>query len=81
MCMIDVVCFQDEEYSLNAHQDSGAIERWEDPAYRACYQEVFEGRWEDHDPWNADHRSDAKTDLYATGSRFPFPGIIFRAHH
>ncbi|KAH8896851.1 DUF1479-domain-containing protein [Thozetella sp. PMI_491] len=57
----------DLEYTLNAHQDSGAIERWEDPDYRACYQEIFEGRWEDYDPWNADHRSEAKTDLYASG--------------
>ncbi len=45
------------------------MERWEDPEYRACYQEIFEGRWEDHDPWNADHRSDAKTDLYMNGSK------------
>lgn len=59
----------DEEFTLNAHQDSGAIERWEDPEYRACYREIFEGRWEDYDPWNADHRSDAKTDLYASGGK------------
>jgi hypothetical protein len=58
---------KDVEYTLPAHQDTGAIERWEDPEYRACYQEIFEGRWQDYDPWNADHRSDAKSDLYATG--------------
>ncbi|CAG9940214.1 unnamed protein product [Clonostachys rosea f. rosea IK726] len=58
----------DSEYTLNAHQDSGAIERWEDPDYRACYQKIFEGKWEDYDPWNADHRSEAKTDLYKSGS-------------
>lgn len=61
----------DSEYTLKAHQDSGAIERWEDPSYRACYDKIFEGRWEDYDPWNADHRSDAKTDLYASGSKWP----------
>lgn len=64
------VIFADSEYTLNAHQDSGAIERWEDPSYRACYQKVFDGQWEDYDPWNADHRSDAKTDLYSTGSKW-----------
>lgn len=58
------------EYALPAHQDSGAMERWEDPEYQACYREIFEGRWEDYDPWNADHRSDAKTDLYNTGCEF-----------
>jgi hypothetical protein len=46
------------------------MERWEDPEYRACYKEIFEGRWEDYDPWNGDHRSDAKTDLYNTGSEW-----------
>ncbi|KAL3482570.1 hypothetical protein BJX62DRAFT_250925 [Aspergillus germanicus] len=58
---------KNEEYTLPAHQDSGAIERWEDPMYRACYQKIFEGRWEEYDAWNADFRSIAKTDLYATG--------------
>lgn len=58
----------DGEYTLKAHQDSGAMERWEDPQYRACYQKIFEGKWEDYDPWCADHRSEAKTDLYSTGS-------------
>lgn len=57
----------DEEYTLPAHQDSGAIERWEDPMYRACYEKIFQGRWEEYDAWNADFRSNAKTDLYGTG--------------
>jgi hypothetical protein len=55
------------EQVLKAHQDSGALERWEDPEYRACYTSIFQGRWEDYDAWNADHRSNARTDLYHTG--------------
>ena len=62
----------DQEFTLNAHQDSGAMERWEDPSYRACYQKIFEGKWDEYDPWNADHRSNAKTDLYSTGSKSRF---------
>lgn len=46
------------------------MERWEDLAYRSCYQKIFEGKWEEYDPWNADHRSNAKTDLYSTGSKW-----------
>lgn len=59
----------DQEYTLDAHQDSGAMERWEDPQYQECYRKIFEGKWEEYDPWNADYRSDAKTDLYETGSK------------
>lgn len=45
------------------------MERWEDPQYQECYRKIFEGKWEEYDPWNADYRSDAKTDLYETGSK------------
>ncbi|KAL4879707.1 hypothetical protein BJY04DRAFT_228891 [Aspergillus karnatakaensis] len=54
----------DTEYTLKAHLDSSAIERWEDPVYRSCYREVFEGRWEDWDPWTIDARPMANVDLY-----------------
>ncbi|KAL4947401.1 hypothetical protein BDW69DRAFT_204434 [Aspergillus filifer] len=54
----------DTEYSLKAHLDSSAIERWEDTVYRSCYSEVFEGRWEDWDPWKIDMRPEANVDLY-----------------
>lgn len=56
------------EFTLNAHIDSGSTERWEDPIYRANYQAIFDGEWEKHDPWNADNRLDAQTDLYHEGS-------------
>ncbi|CAK7232366.1 hypothetical protein SBRCBS47491_008245 [Sporothrix bragantina] len=57
-----------ENYTLKAHQDSGAIERWEDPLYRACYQAIFDGAWEDYDAFSADFRSEAKTCLYSDKS-------------
>lgn len=60
----------DGEYTLNAHQDSGAIERWEDPMYKSCYEDIFKGKWEQYDAWNADCRPEAKTDLYQLGGEF-----------
>ena len=66
--MMELTLHIEQEFTLKAHQDSGAIERWEDHSYRACYGKIFEGKWEEYDPWNADYRSDAKTDLYSTGS-------------
>ncbi|KAI1859072.1 hypothetical protein JX265_010549 [Neoarthrinium moseri] len=51
-------------YTLPAHLDSGAIERWEDKENRANFREIFEGNWQDWDGWSADHRIEAKSDLY-----------------
>lgn len=55
---------RDAEYTLPAHLDSGAIERWEDPENRANFAAVFEGNWQDWDGWRADRRVGAAMDLY-----------------
>jgi hypothetical protein len=36
-----------------AHVDGGSVERWEPDGYGRArtYKDVFEGRWEDYDPW------------------------------
>jgi hypothetical protein len=36
-----------------AHVDGGSVERWEPDGYgrAGTYKDVFEGRWEDYDPW------------------------------
>lgn len=54
----------DKAYSLKAHLDSGSTERWEDPTYRSCYEKIFEGKWEEYDPWCMDNRRNAKSDMY-----------------
>ncbi|KAK5228226.1 hypothetical protein LTR72_002109 [Exophiala xenobiotica] len=54
----------DKAYSLKAHLDSSSTERWEDPEYRSCYQEIFDGKWEEYDPWKMDRRGEAKVDMY-----------------
>lgn len=54
----------DKEYSLKAHLDSSAIERWEDPTYRSNYEAILKGEWVNFDPWLMDKRPDAVSDLY-----------------
>ncbi|KAJ4297518.1 hypothetical protein N0V90_005410 [Kalmusia sp. IMI 367209] len=59
---------KEAEYTLPAHLDSGAIERWEDEANRSNYAAIFEGNWQEWDGWVADKRIDASSDLYHTGN-------------
>jgi len=37
----------------DANVDGGSVERWEPDGYgrAGTYREIFEGRWEDYDPW------------------------------
>ncbi|CAL1711617.1 unnamed protein product [Somion occarium] len=51
-------------FTLGPHIDGGGLERWEDPGYRACFARILEGRWKEHDPFDATPRLDAKQDLY-----------------
>lgn len=59
---------KDAEYTLPAHLDSGATERWEDAANRSNYSAIFEGNWQEWDGWVADKRIDAASDLYHLGN-------------
>ncbi|KAJ8106831.1 hypothetical protein OPT61_g9281 [Boeremia exigua] len=56
------------QFPLPPHLDSGGIERWEDEENRRNYTRIFEGKWQDWDGWEADHRVDAVSDLYHTGT-------------
>ena len=40
--------------------DSGSYERWVDPAYQRIYGPVFEGSWQDHNPWKATFRTQTR---------------------
>lgn len=55
--------------TLDLHLDAGSIERWEDQVYSEMYGPIFEGRWEDWEPWRLDERAFAKSDLYTHLSR------------
>lgn len=54
----------DALFSLGPHADGGSLERWEDPEYRECYKPIFEGKWEEYEPYDASHRIGAKQDLH-----------------
>ncbi|KAI9150279.1 hypothetical protein HJFPF1_10038 [Paramyrothecium foliicola] len=49
-----------------AQVDNGSLERWEPDGYQRAgtYNNVFHGRWEDHDPWECASRTSATMDLY-----------------
>ncbi|KAE8451171.1 hypothetical protein EG329_004843 [Mollisiaceae sp. DMI_Dod_QoI] len=56
----------DAGFALGPHIDGGSAERWEPNGYGLghVYDSVFEGRWQDYDPWDANGRILAKSDLY-----------------
>lgn len=56
----------DAGFALGPHVDSGSCERWEENGYGrgAVYNRIFEGHWEDYDPWEMTCRLPVKSDLY-----------------
>lgn len=56
----------DNKFALGPHVDGGGPERWEPEGYGrgGVYDAVFDGRWEDLDPWEA------------SSSTFPFRNIL-----
>ncbi len=50
----------DKTLGLSPHMDSGSYERWVDPAYQRIYGKVFEGAWQDYDPWKATFRTQTR---------------------
>lgn len=49
---------------LSAHTDSGSVERWLLPAYQRVFRHVFDGRWDQYDPWDGAYRTEV--DEYAS---------------
>ena len=56
----------DSGFALGPHIDGGSVERWEPEGYGigGVYDKIFEGRWEDYDPWESSTRIPAVSDLY-----------------
>ncbi|KAG5641138.1 hypothetical protein DXG03_005934 [Asterophora parasitica] len=67
----------DTTFVLDPHIDNGSVERWEDPTYRQCYQEILDGgsAWRNHDFFDASPRLDAVQDMHDNSNQ----GSIFRA--
>ncbi|KAG7293181.1 hypothetical protein NEMBOFW57_003227 [Staphylotrichum longicolle] len=53
-----------------AHVDGGSVERWEPDGYgrAGTYKDIFQGRWEDYDPWESSTRLGVTSDLYHKAS-------------
>ncbi|EFY85957.1 DUF1479 domain protein [Metarhizium acridum CQMa 102] len=49
-----------------AQVDNGSLERWEPDGYRRSqtYHQVFQGKWEEYDPWECTGRASSTMDLY-----------------
>ncbi|KAI0015471.1 DUF1479 domain protein [Xylariomycetidae sp. FL0641] len=56
----------DMAFALGPHMDGGSVERWELEGYGrgGVYDKVFEGSWEEYDPWDASARVSAVMNNY-----------------
>lgn len=49
----------DNSLGLKPHIDGGSVERWlEKSGYQSVYRHIFEGSWENYDPFDAAYRTD-----------------------
>jgi hypothetical protein len=50
----------------SAHIDGGSVERWEPDGYgtSSTYQKIWDGDWENYDPWDSSTRLRVTSDLY-----------------
>jgi hypothetical protein len=56
----------DAGFALGPHVDGGGVERWEPNGYGigGVYDKIWQGSWEEYDPWEASSRVPAVSDLY-----------------
>ncbi|BEJ02402.1 hypothetical protein CcaverHIS631_0701970 [Cutaneotrichosporon cavernicola] len=54
----------DTSFALGPHADGGSIELWEDKGYRALYEAIFSGKWEDYDAYDAGLRDNTNSNLH-----------------
>lgn len=62
----------DSLYTLDqpACMDGGSVERWEPDGYGAgaTYQKIWDGKWEEYNPWDSSTRLKAASNLYNSAS-------------
>lgn len=61
---------------LPPHVDGGSMERWEDPTFRQCFDDIFQGKWREHDPYDLTNRIAAQTSKYGRANQ----SSVFRAY-
>lgn len=59
----------DSQFALGPHADGGSVERWEPNGYgiKGVYDSIFQGKWEEYDPFESSTRVPAVSDLYHSG--------------
>jgi hypothetical protein len=66
----------DAGFALGPHVDGGSVERWEKEGYGrgGVYDKIFQGRWEEYDPWESSCRLPVESDLYSGAGACSKPG-------
>lgn len=56
----------DAKFALGPHVDGGSCERWEPDGYGrgGVYDKIWQGKWEEYDPWESSCRLPVVSDLY-----------------
>jgi hypothetical protein len=56
----------DAKFALGPHVDGGSVERWDERGYGLgkVYDSIWQGRWEEFDPWEASCRLPVVADLH-----------------
>ncbi|KAG7416794.1 hypothetical protein ACKAV7_003577 [Fusarium commune] len=54
----------DTQFALSPHVDGGGVERWEDESYNHVYRKIFQGKWNEYNPWDLTGRLDANMNMY-----------------
>ena len=56
----------DTGFALGPHVDGGSVERWEEGGYGRgqVYERIWQGKWEEYDPWESSCRLPVVSDLY-----------------
>ncbi|KAF2246683.1 DUF1479-domain-containing protein [Trematosphaeria pertusa] len=56
----------DSRFALGPHVDGGSVERWDEKGYGLgkVYDSVWQGKWEDFDPWESSCRLPVVSDLH-----------------
>lgn len=63
-------------YGLGPHIDAGSLARWVDPAYKNVYHKIWEGKPEEHDPYDLELRQDANQAIFEGSAH----SSVFRAY-
>ena len=56
----------DAKFALGPHVDGGSCERWEPEGYGRgnVYDKIWQGKWEEYDPWESSCRLPVVSDMY-----------------